>query len=148
MRKLFAVAAIGMSAWGGGAASSELIVTDPVSYYDAANTAGNNACIAAASDVLSKRFDGIASVTISNSNIWESVVTGVENYAYANSRIESETGDVEAQIQCLVYTQVDAIIEISFQFSPPLKGGKRSLSPEIGSSIFVSQNTIQITGAN
>ncbi len=148
MRKaLYATLAVFLGA-AQSAPAQELILESDHSYFQAEMTERDLACQNAALASLTKRYDGIESLTINGSNYWTSVVTNVENYAFPNSTIVSEHGNVEAQIVCLVYTQANAIIEVSFQFQPSLKGTKIGGGSQYGTPNFVSQSTVQITGAN
>ena len=148
MFKAIAIA-LGLSPTGSQPAfAQELVVESQHSYFQAQMSTRDAACQREALNALVKQYDGIESLTITRANYWKSAVKDVENYAFPKSAVASSFGEVDAQITCLVYTQADVIIEISFQFEPGLKGAKRGLGADVGASAFASQDAIQITGAN
>lgn len=128
------------------ASAQDLILESQHEYFDAQTATRDSACQAAALNALNQRFEGIKSLTITNSNHWNSVVADVENYAFPSSLLSSEHGDVTAEILCLVSTQEEEIIEISFQFNPMLSGGRNASPYAAGSSMLVWQTTVKITG--
>ncbi|MFV1442826.1 hypothetical protein VWX97_01090 [Phaeobacter sp. JH18-32] len=126
--------------------AQELILESQHQYFESKVSKRDKACQTEALKALGKRFEGINSLTITASNYWTSTIVGIENYAFPDSRLSSEHGDVAVEVLCMVSTEKEEIIEISFQFNPALKGGRNASPYTTGSSMLVWQTPTEFTG--
>jgi hypothetical protein len=123
--------------------AQELVLTDQTEYYQKDMSNRHTSCQKEALEILSENFDTAKSLEIKTSNYWQSVVNDVENYAFPDSIITTDEGNIQTDILCLVHAPQNTIVEVSFQFNPGLANNRSSGRP---TSMFASQRKTLVTG--